>query len=124
MSTQPDIERLLRDEHARANPKRLPVLATTTREFRPLGDDRYLLKIPELGITFEIDRLRREREELIGQFSVNCDLPGARSFDGAGTLSIGDLNLSSVRARSERAKLLEVRAGTKDLDWYGMVEDF
>src|SRR5579883_1269621 len=47
-------------------------------EFR-VADDRYSLTIPTYGVTFEIDRLRREKHELLGELAVLCDLPGVRS---------------------------------------------
>jgi hypothetical protein len=94
-----------------------------SREFVALGDDRYRLAIPDLGILFEIDRLRRERFELVGELSVHCDLPGARTTNGI--LSAADFNLSSARSRSERARLLADRANTRsNLDWSGLVEEF
>lgn len=122
MSAQPDFERMLADENARAHPKRLPPLDAMAREFKAIGDDRYRLTIPDVAVTLEIDRLRREHHELIGELSARCELPGARTFDG--TLSIADLNLSSARARTDRAKLLATRANTKDFDWVGLVEEF
>src|SRR5262249_55257401 len=87
------------------------------REFSALGEDRYRLSLPAVGVAFEIDRLRREHHELIGELSVRCDLPGARTI--AGTLSVADYNLSSSRARSERAKLLAERSKADKLDWQG-----
>ncbi len=91
-------------------------------EFSVLGDDRYRLWYPSTGVTFEIDRLRREHNELVGELSVRCTLPGARTFDGS--LSIADFNLSSARARLDRAKLLAQRANTSGVDWIGFVEEF
>jgi len=90
-------------------------------EFR-VADDRYSLTIPAYGVTFEIDRLRREKHELLGELAVLCDLPGVRSTNG--TLSIADFNVSSARARIERAKLLQSRANIKGLDWAGLLEEF
>ena len=90
--------------------------------FEPKGDDRYRLSVPGIGVTFDIDRLRRERHELIGELSVRCELPGARVVDG--TLSVADFNLSSARARSDRARLLTERANTSGIDWLQMVEEF
>ncbi len=93
------------------------------REFNALGDDRYRLSLPSIGVTFEIDRLRRDHHELVGELCVRCELPGARSVDG--TLSIADFNLSSARARSERARLLAERSNTRgELDWTALVEEF
>ena len=86
----------------------------------------YRLSIPEYHIVIEIDRLRRESNELIGEMVVKCGMPGVRSFDGA--LSVGDINVSSVRARVERARMLNTRTnfGAKedDIDWIGIVEEF
>lgn len=95
---------------------------SASREFSEIAEDRYRLELPSLGIAFEIDRLRRDHHELMGELSVRCDLPGARTVDG--TLSIADFNLSSARARTERAKLLAERANTRDLDWSALLEEF
>ncbi|MGA3099088.1 MAG: hypothetical protein ABSF25_21740 [Bryobacteraceae bacterium] len=92
------------------------------RDFQAFGDDRYRLTIPDITITLEIDRLRREHHELIGELSVWCDLPGARTVDGS--LQIANLNLSSARARQDWAKHLATRANAGDLDWTGLIEEF
>jgi hypothetical protein len=108
----------------RARPVKLTTAESksSAREFKALADDRYRLSVPSLGITLDVDRLRRERHELVGELCVRCELPGARTVDGS--LSIADFNLSSARARSERAKLLADRANTRDLDWTALVEEF
>ncbi|HEY2384836.1 MAG TPA: AAA family ATPase [Terriglobia bacterium] len=85
--------------------------------------DRYTLEVPEFGITFIVDRLRRERNELIGELTVRCTLPGAKTVNGC--LSTADFNFSSARARQDRAKLLQERARTNGKpDWYGLLEEF
>ena len=98
------------------------ILNMPARDFLALGNDRYRLTLPASGTTFEIDRLRRDRHELVGELCVRCDLPGARTVDG--TLSIADFNVSSARARAERAKLLTERSNARDLDWHTLVEEF
>lgn len=120
MSTA-SIETLIAREMARVAPERAK--AAMRREFRAVGDDRYHLTIPDLGITIEVDRLRRERGELLGELSVRCELPGARTVNGD-SISIADLNFSSARARTERARLLAARANIRDLDWTGILEEF
>lgn len=121
---EPDIEKLLLDEQARvAKTRRFPVFQALKREFAVVSEDRYSLSVPEAGILFTIDRLRREHHELIGELSVLCNLPGARTVDGI--LSTADFNFSSARARMERAKLLLERANTgKDLDWLSLLDEF
>jgi hypothetical protein len=74
-----------------------------------------------LGICLDVDRLRREKGELIGELAVACDMAGA--FTTNGYLNISDFNLSSVRARSERAKLLRERSNAADVDWFGLVDE-
>jgi len=91
------------------------------REFTALGEDRYRMALPTIGITFEVDRLRRDHHELVGELRVRCDVAGARTVNG--TLSIADFNLSSARARSERARLLADRSKASDLDWGGLLEE-
>ena len=126
MTASPDIniERLLVDEHAKTAPKKgLPPIAALVREFKAFGDDRYRLTIADIGVTLEIDRLRRDHHELIGELSAWCNLPGAKTVNG--TLSIADFNLSSARARQDRAKLLALRSDTREhLDWTAVIEEF
>ncbi len=81
------------------------------------------LRCPEIGTTFEVYRIRRERHELVGELMVRCNLPGAKTVNGC--LVTGDFNFSSVRARQDRAKLLKERSHTNgDVDWYGLLEEF
>jgi hypothetical protein len=83
----------------------------------------YVLTAPALGITLEADRLRRDRNELIGELTVRCTLPGAITVNGC--LSVADFNFSSARARQDRAKLLKERAKTNgSVDWVGLLEEF
>lgn len=83
----------------------------------------YTFELPGYGISFDADRLRRDHQELLGELSVKCSLPGAQTVNGM--LSTGDFNFSSVRARSERAKILKERSHTNgDIDWFGLLEEF
>ncbi len=85
--------------------------------------DRFVLRIEDAGIELSVDRLRRKWDELHGELSVRCALPGARTVDG-GVLSVADFNLSSMRARQDRAKHLAERARTPGLDWLNVLEEF
>ena len=98
-------------------------LAITDRLFTPT-ERGYVLALKPIDVTFQADRLRREKQELIGELSVrvNGKLPQAQAVNGI--LSQGDFNFSSIRARSERAKLLGMRARDGGLDWYGFLEEF
>jgi hypothetical protein len=125
MKMPPDarqMKRALREADPVANVTAMPALRSLEREFRAMGEDRYQLVIPELATVLELDRLRRERHELIGELSVKCGMPGARTVDGD-SLSIADFNLSSARARQDRAKLLAARSDLGDFDWDGLVEE-
>jgi hypothetical protein len=87
--------------------------------------DYYKLALPAYDITFEADRLRREKQELLGELTVRCGLPGALVINGC--LSVADFNFSSLRARKERAGHLRERAKTNgdgEPDWFGLLEDF
>jgi hypothetical protein len=121
MAPQPDIEQLLQVEHARELQQMQPRGAPLKREFAAVSEDRYRLTVSEIGLALEVDRLRRDHHELIGELSVYCQLPGARTVNG--TLSIADFNLSSARARSERAKLLTERANAPSVDMASLVEE-
>jgi len=98
-----------------------PQLAITDRLFLPTQRG-YMLALKPIDIVLSVDRLRREKQELVGELTVrvNGNLPQAQAIDGI--LSQGDCNLSSTRARNERAKLLAGRAHS-DLDWFGFVEE-
>jgi hypothetical protein len=83
--------------------------------------DGYRLTDPDHGIEFTIDRLRRERHELVGELSVACGLLGTRAIDGV--LSVGTINLSSVRARHDWARRLAARARAQGIDWGVLLEE-
>jgi hypothetical protein len=99
-------------------------LADGPREFQRLGEGWYRWTVLGPGIQFEIDRLRLEKSQWVGELTVRCDLAGARTI--AGELPPADFNLSSVTARQQRAKYLAERANTKpeDIDWLRLIEEF
>lgn len=92
------------------------------RTFEMVGFGSYVLRLPHDVISFAIARLRRDRNELIGELIVRCSLPGAQTVKGV--LSSGDFNLSSVQARGTRAKHLASRANLPDVDWEGWLHEF
>ena len=96
----------------------------TVNRFEQESGERYRLTLPQGGISIEADRLRREHNELNCELCVRCTIPGARTYDGV--LSVADFNLSSARARSERAKLLHSLSNTKpeEIDWMALLEEF
>jgi hypothetical protein len=91
------------------------------REFSEIGDGHYRLAVIDLGICLDVERLRREHHELLGELSVACDVAGASTVDGM--LSVADWNLSSARARTDRAKLLKERSNAPDIDWTSLLEE-
>lgn len=86
-------------------------------------DGAYSCASAETGIEFYVDRLRRERNELIGELSVSAGmLSASRAIDGV--LSAGTFNISSPYSRSQRAKILAERSRTNGkVDWHGMLEE-
>jgi len=94
------------------------------RVFERLDEGRYRMMLPGIASELEIDLLRREDGNLVGELIARCHLPGNRGVDGL--LSIADFNISSARARVDRAKLISSRAYTKaeEVDWPGILEDF
>lgn len=84
--------------------------------------DHYTCEFPACSTTFEVDRLRREHHELIGELTVHCTLVGARTVNGI--LSKADFNFSSATAMQTRAKLIRERAGTNGkTDWSLLLEE-
>ncbi|MEK7750955.1 MAG: DnaB-like helicase N-terminal domain-containing protein [Acidobacteriota bacterium] len=120
--TEPVAEILTRAQGTFADLGRLAQQDGPASEFSAAGDGRYRLTLASIGVAFEVDRLRRDHHELLGELAVRCSLPGARTFDSS--LSIADFNLSSARARSERAKLLAARSQASAIDWTGLLEQF
>ena len=95
-----------------------------TKIFREMGESAYEMQVLPAGITFAVERLHRERHDLTGEVAVSVNpqnFPLARHYNGM--IAIGDLNFSSVQARSSRGKLLEERSG-RPFDWYGLLEEF
>jgi hypothetical protein len=91
--------------------------------FETIDEGHYVGVVEDLGVEFDVDRLRRERHELFGELAVSASFAGARSHGAR--LSIGTFNLSSPRARQERAKQLTERARTNGkIDWLGLLEEF
>ena len=69
-----------------------------------------------------MDRLRREKHTLVGELAVRCGLAGARTVNGR-SLSVADFNLSSARARTERARQLGKLTAAAEIDWERLVEE-
>jgi hypothetical protein len=70
---------------------------SSVREFQKLDEDRYRLTVPALGTSLEIDRVRWERNDLLGMLYMRCELPGAKVVQG-NTLSVAEFNISGPRA--------------------------
>ena len=97
-------------------------IATAPREFSG-RDGAYTMTLSGVGIRLIVDRLRRKWDELVGELTVTCTIPGARTTDELGTILVADFSLSNLRARQERATVLRQRTQV-DADWYGLIEDF
>ncbi len=90
--------------------------------FTVAGPSRYIMQVPDYGVVFDLDRVRRERHELHGELLVRCDLKGAKTVNGV--LAASDFNLSGQSSRGMRAKILADRVQAKEIDWTGLVEEF
>jgi hypothetical protein len=80
------------------------------------------MTVAPYGLTFDLDRVRRDRHEFWGELIVKCEIKGAKTIDGI--LSASDFNLSGQAARVTRAKYLAERAQVTEIDWIGLVEEF
>ena len=81
----------------------------------------YRLECPGVGVTFEIDRLAWQRQELHGELLVRCNFAGTEAGPD-GTVSVARFNLSSARARTDRATQLERQSRARDVPWHALVE--
>jgi hypothetical protein len=96
-------------------------LADCEHVFEVVAFDHYRLSVPAALITIDLDRLRWERDDLITEAVVCCDLPGVRSVRGV--VAAGKLNLLSLTSRRAFAKELQARAPLKELDWASLLEE-
>jgi hypothetical protein len=106
--------------------KPLTMVRGRQHDFVQVDDGHYRLTVLSLGIQLDIERVRRERQQLIGELTVMCDLPGAlnvRAADDTPILSACDIALSSDDARWKRSKLLADRSNAPDVDWRGLIEE-
>jgi hypothetical protein len=94
------------------------------RIFEQLDEGHYRLLAPGIAGQLEIDLLRHENGNLVGQLTVRCHLAECRATDGL--LYLGNFSVSSARARMELAKLLTIRAGlsTAKANWLDVIEYF
>jgi hypothetical protein len=83
----------------------------------------YRLIDADAAITFTVDRLRRDRGDLIGELTVTCGLAGAQVGDD-GLLSVSTFNLSSSRMRAEQARRLASLSRAPQYEWDGVLEEF
>lgn len=89
--------------------------------FTRLGESRYRLDYPDLGITLEAAQLHRDRDrDLHGELTVTTTMAGAKTVDGV--LLWSSMNFSSQRTRATMAQSLAGRSGAAGLDWVGAME--
>ncbi len=94
----------------------------SSNQFLKLGVGRYSLICLDGEVILGVERLHRDRHELVGELTVVCSLAGARTVDGV--LSVAGFNLTSARARVERASLLAKQANTgSGFDWVATLEE-
>jgi hypothetical protein len=103
-------------------PRRLTLAEVGKRVFEIVeAGSCYRLSVPGQLVTLEVDRLMWKYQELTGELLAKCDLLGSEAIDGV--LSVATFNLSSARARSERANLLAAKAKAPEIPWSALVEE-
>lgn len=90
-------------------------------EFGAIADGHYRLALITEGVVLDVTRLRWERGELLGMLTVCVDFSGAKVIDGV--LSVGTFNLTSVSARTTRARELQAKANAPELDFGQILEE-
>ena len=110
-----------RPPEAIVDPVSVPEVLRAEQVFSKLGEGRYRLDYPGLGITLEANQLHRDRDrDLHGELTVTTTLAGAKTVDGV--LLWSSMNFSSQRTRATIASSLAGRSGAAQLDWVGAVE--
>jgi len=110
-------------DHGQTSPRRLTLADIGARTFDVVERGVcYRLKVPGAELEFEIDRLTWHRQELAGELLVRCAFLGTQGcIDGV--LSVAAFNVSSARARAERATYLARQANAADLPWAALLEE-
>ena len=112
----------LPSDFLRTKPRKPGSVVGFQREWRVVAGVGYELKIPDIAVEFTLTRVRARFEEVTGLLTVRAKFAGAKTV-GDAVLSSADFNLSSLRARQERAKHLDERALAPEIDWLGLVEE-
>lgn len=97
--------------------------AGSTRRPRFQPEPGRFVLTDERGVDLCLTRVRRERHELFGELSVHCAVAGVTTVNN-GVLSVGTFNVSSPRARRDRATELASRARVRGFDWAALLEEF
>lgn len=104
-------------------PRRLDLTELGTREFSVLNAGRcYRMSVPDYRLVLEVDRLTWHHQELGCELLVRCEMAGTDAINGV--LSLATFNVSSARARTDRATLLGKQAKSPELPWHPLLEDF
>jgi len=106
----------------RTKPRKPQSVTGFQREWRVVSGVGYELKIPDISVELTVTRVRARFEEVTGLLTVRARFAGAKSIND-GIISSADFNLSSLRARTERAKHLHERARADEIDWLGLLEE-
>ncbi len=103
--------------------RRLTLAEVGPREFTTIEPGyAYRLAVPGVMVTFDLDRLLwHSNQELTGELLVRCELGGTDAINGV--LSVASFNVSSARARMERANQLAKQARAPDLPWAPLLEE-
>ena len=102
--------------------RRLTLAEVGSRHFETVeAGSCYRLRVPGKLVTLEVDRLAWHRGELSGELLVRCDFAGTDAIDGV--LNVATFNLSSARARTERAGLLARLSRDKETPWGQLLEE-
>lgn len=81
----------------------------------------YALACRGVGVELELDRLAWARHELSAELLVRVDFMGTDAIDGI--LSVARFNVSSARARTERAQQLARQSRATEIPWEALIEE-
>ena len=82
----------------------------------------YQLRIDDMGIQFDLSRVRTRFNETHGLLLVSATFRGARTI-GDNILTAADFNVSTLRSRQDRARYCAERANAPEIDWAGLIDD-
>ena len=96
-------------------------IAKSQKQFTVVSEGHYVLTYSDFAVSLDVNRLRRRFDQVVGELTVTCNLPGTLADDD-GVISSADFNFSSATERESHAKRLARSSRTDHGLWSLILE--